>query len=765
MRLKKFGLATILVFFSLVSALAIRFLWIRAQFDVGPPLAQYKDFVATAAHALTQSLIPAFAWGLAIFWLARRPFGRQGPAAQFSRDLLFLSAFFLGMTGYGLAGGPTFAPATWLIAWGVAAVARALSELTGRLDSDVTQRVIYSRPTQLMIDGGVVAGAFLVAYLIRFDGGLPPLARTQFLHLVTYVVLLQIGLHYLWGVYSFIWRFTGLREALVIAQSVASGALLTVALRILLVQFEWLQVPFGVLLIQPVLAYVGMLGFRVLRRMQYRRQRKRPATVSDERARRILLVGAGRAGQLLARELEQVRSFQLVGFVDDDPRKRKKVINGLRVLGPTSQVAELAEALGVTEVTLCMPSAANKVVRGIVTVCEENGLRVTSVPSLSEIILGKVSISRLRPIKMEDLLGRASIEYAKDDWDLVANYQGARILVTGAAGSIGSELVRQLTGFLPSALILLDKDENGLYEIGLETKEVFPEAVEVVADIRDTGRLRRVFEQHRPEIVFHAAAYKHVPLMELNPCEAILNNVVGSRNLVDLSDEFGVKSFVLVSTDKAVNPTNVMGASKRVAETVLQRKASQGNSATRLCCVRFGNVLGSRASVVPLFQKQIREGRNITVTHPDVQRYFMTIPEAAQLVIQAGSLGCKGEIFLLDMGDPVKIVDLARDLIEQSGLVLGRDIAIEFTGLRPGEKMFEELLISSEQGVRDTRYPKIFVAAAAARDWPGLQSHLNRLEKAARDGDDDALYATLEELDIGYSRRPQTDREVPSPVV
>ena len=381
------------------------------------------------------------------------------------------------------------------------------------------------------------------------------------------------------------------------------------------------------------------------------------------------------------------------------------------------------------------------------------------MPTLGEIMSGHVAIGQLRPVNMEDLLGRNSVGQPQDSEELTRVYRGSRILVTGAGGSIGSELVRQLSRFQPSQLILLDKDENSLYETMCEIKEDFEQVVEVVADIRNLEGMEKLFELHRPEVVFHAAAYKHVPLMEHYPAEAILNNVMGTRHVADLSNRFGVKMFVLVSTDKAVNPSSTMGASKRVAEMIVQQLACSSTN-TRFCCVRFGNVLGSRASVVPVFQRQIRQGKSVTVTHPDVRRYFMTIPEAVQLVIQAGSLGKRGEIFLLDMGDPVKIVDLARNLIELSGLVPDKDVTIEFTGLRPGEKLDEELLIAGERGVRSTKYSKLFVVEALNNDWSGLHAAVRRLEDAARAGETSAIHRSLRLLNIGY-HNPNTQGESP----
>ncbi len=753
-RLKRAARLSLLVLSSLIVALTLGFLWVRFQFGIRKP-GDYEAYVAASALAFRHALLPTLGTSLALFWLRETWLSTRRLKSEFFSGLAFLSVLFAAMAALGWFVSPdyTFPKETWLAAWAVAITAFSASEFTRKLDSQATERVLYNRPIQLLVDAVLVAASLIIAYLVRFDTDVPARFVTQFFTLLPFAIVAQLAVHYFWGVYLFIWRFTSLKEAIVIGQSVASLALVAIVVRLVFLQeFQLLRVPLGVLLMQPLLAYAGFLGVRVLRRIQYQEQFRRNPTHGSDKAKRILLVGAGHAGQILLREMENKPDFQVVGFLDDDPRKRRRTIHGVRVLGKTEDLRAVTEELEVDEVTLCMPSPPREVVRRIVAGCEASGINVTTIPSLSEIISGKVSISRLRPVRMEDLLRRAAIAYAIDDQQLLWNYRGKSILVTGAAGSIGSELVRQLREFKPSRLILLDKDENGIYEVGMETShEIECEMVQVIADIRDPARLQSVFTRYRPQVVFHAAAYKHVPLMENHPCEAILNNVIGSRNLVDLAFDFGIDAFVLISTDKAVNPTNVMGASKRIAERIVQEKASRcRENGPRFCCVRFGNVLGSRASVVPLFQKQIKEGRNITVTHPEVQRYFMTIPEAVQLVIQAGSLGQHGEIFVLDMGDPVRIVDLARDLIELSGLKLGRDIDIEFTGLRPGEKLFEELLVGEENGIRDTRYPKIFVGQAVRDRWPELELQLGQLEEAARRDDAEAIRDLLRGMDIGF---------------
>jgi FlaA1/EpsC-like NDP-sugar epimerase len=617
----------------------------------------------------------------------------------------------------------------------------------------------YRRVHHLLINACIVALALWAAYMLRFDGNLPLVYQHQLLAFLPFAVSLYLAFNYLSGVDSLIWRYISMRDAVAIADSVVPAALVFLAYRLL--DRSPLPIPLGVLVIHPLLTYLGFVGVRVLRRTLHRRTAAQRTTDENGTARRrLLLVGAGEAGLSLLHELSDA-DFKVVGFLDDDDRLQGRSIGGWQVLGTTHELDSVVKQYAVDEVVLCMPSAP-KLTRGkIAARCAMLPVRTSSVPTLWEIMSGQSTIDRLRSlnsVSMEDLLGRDTISYPKDLEDLSRAYRGRRILVTGAGGSIGSELVRQLRQFKPSHLILLDKDENNLYETACEIREDFANVTEVVADIRDLNRINRLFERHRPEVVFHAAAYKQVPLMEHYPAEAILNNVIGTRNLAQVSDQSGVKSFVLISTDKAVNPTSTMGASKRVAELLLQGFAANG-SKTRFCCVRFGNVLGSRASVVPVFQRQIRQGRNITVTHPEVRRYFMTIPEAVQLVIQAGSLGNRGEIFLLDMGDPVKIVDLARNLIELSGLVPGKDVDIQFTGLRPGEKLDEELLISGEQGVRSTKYSKIFVVEALQRGWSEFETAVRELETAAYDADATAIRESLLSLNIGYQVRSESTTE------
>ncbi len=750
-------LALILVHVSLIAAFTARFLIMYSFEKVGSG-SNYWGFVHYTLLGYRNSIIPILLLGVGVLYARDKWLSHVVPWGYYWISLASLTLFYglMVLGGALLSRQFTFPRQTWLLAWAFAVAIYTALALIGRLDEGVRERLKYSRVWHFIIDSTVIAFALLTSYLFRFDGLPPTDYQRQFVVLLPYMILLYMGVNLVWRVYSFVWRFTSLREGLILLLSVTSSGLLTLLVRILVLEaIPSQRVPFGVLLAQPGLTFIGFLGTRMLRRIQYTYLlRDKTGGSSPERVRRVLLVGAGNAGMMLVRELENHRNFKIVGFLDDDRRKQGSVIGGIRVLGTTRVVSAVIREKGVQEVIFCMPTAPKSVFRRVTADCDALGIPTSSIPSLSEIVLGKVRVGRLRPVRMEDLLGRASVEFDRNDDGLLALYGGRRILVTGAAGSIGSELVRQLREFNPTKLILLDKDENGLYEIGLEIREDFPgEVAEVVADIRDRNRMEKVFQSSKPEAIFHAAAYKHVPMMEYHPSESVHNNILGTRNVVSLASEHSVVSFLLISTDKAVNPTSIMGASKRVAEMIVRYTALQSKGSTRFCSVRFGNVLGSRASVVPLFQKRIAQGKNIHVTHPEIRRYFMTIPEAVQLVIQAGSLGLHGETLVLDMGDPVKIVDLAKDLIEQSGLTPGKDIEIEFTGLRPGEKLFEELLVSAQPGTRNTKYPKIFVDKAIQYDWKILESALKSLEEAAHAEDTAAIYRIFQSLNIGYQRK------------
>ena len=432
--------------------------------------------------------------------------------------------------------------------------------------------------------------------------------------------------------------------------------------------------------------------------------------------KRALIIGAGAAGTMVARQLKFNHDGELnpIAFIDDDPKKQQLNIMGIPVVGGLDKVEETVSSLEIDYIIIAIPSLSKKELQRVVTVCSKTKAKTQIIPKIEDIMLGIVSVSEFRDVQVEDLLGREPVQL---DSENIAGYiEGKVLLVTGAGGSIGSEICRQATRFQPSKIILLGHGENSIYSIEMELKTSFGDRIEVVteiADIQDKEKIHKVISHHLPDVVFHASAHKHVPLMERNPDEAVKNNIIGTKNVAEAADQFGVGTFVMISTDKAVNPTSVMGASKRIAEMVVQQMAKQ--SKTRFVAVRFGNVLGSRGSVIPLFKEQIKKGGPVTVTHPEMVRYFMTIPEASRLVIQAGALAHGGEIFVLDMGEPVKIVDLAKNLIRLSGYT-EEEIDIEFTGMRPGEKLFEELLTNNEVH-EEQIYPNIYVGKSLEIDF------------------------------------------------
>ncbi|WP_066632866.1 polysaccharide biosynthesis protein [Desulfolucanica intricata] len=447
-----------------------------------------------------------------------------------------------------------------------------------------------------------------------------------------------------------------------------------------------------------------------------------------EHRKKVLIVGAGVAGGIVAEVLKKRKNCDLepVAYVDDDPQKQNTVLHGLPVLGNREQIPSIVNKFGVKEIIIAMPSVPGEVVREIVEICHKTKTQLKILPGIYDLITGKIRICAIREVEVEDLLGRRPVSLNIDE---IADYLTGRVvLITGAGGSIGSELCRQLAGFNPGLLVLLGHGENSIFDIERKLREEYPDLalIAVIADIRDSRRINRIFNCYRPEVVFHAAAHKHVPLMEKNPEEAVKNNILGTRILAKAAHLVKAKTFVFISTDKAVNPTSIMGATKRTAEMIIQRM--DGLSATKFVAVRFGNVLGSRGSVIPLFKKQIASGGPVTVTHPAMERYFMTIPEAAQLVIQAGALAEGGEIFILDMGEPVSIVELAKNLIKLSGFEPEKDIRIKYTGIRPGEKYSENLYSAKEQLIA-TKHKRIFKVVSQKNNYSNLEEMLQFLEQ------------------------------------
>ncbi|MEZ4294132.1 MAG: nucleoside-diphosphate sugar epimerase/dehydratase [Polyangiaceae bacterium] len=599
-----------------------------------------------------------------------------------------------------------------------------------------------TRTWQFALDISALSCAYVLAYFIRFERDVPPMWRARLLDTLPYVVLLQVGAMALFGTHRFSWRYVGLREAMRIFGALAAGSAVLAAVRAISVpltnvtpEAERGTIPFGIVLGYLVLGACGVLGLRVLRRLIAERAGKRNHPQKHgHNAVRTVLVGAGQAGVLVVREAEARGDLGIlpVGFVDDDPVKAGTLLHGVPVLGTTSELRDICAKVNATQVLITIARASGKEVRRIVELCEKADMPVKIIPALHEIVGGNLNLSLVRDVAIEDLLRREPVKL--DETAIAEKIRGRVVLVTGAGGSIGSELCRQVARYEPALLVLVERAENALFEIHRELVSGFAsvKCAPVIGDVCDAERMSAVFGEHRPALVFHAAAHKHVPMMEWNPGEAVKNNVVGTYTVATLADRFKVETFVLISTDKAVNPTSIMGATKRLAELCSQALAQK--SKTRFLAVRFGNVLGSAGSVVPIFREQIARGGPVTVTHPEMKRYFMTIPEASQLVLQAATMGKGGEIFILDMGEPVKIVDLARDLITLSGLHPGEDIEIQFTGVRPGEKLFEELSVADEQADK-TAHPKIFIGRLGKHDLGDLEMQLADLADIANNGD------------------------------
>jgi FlaA1/EpsC-like NDP-sugar epimerase len=613
--------------------------------------------------------------------------------------------------------------------------------------------------SRAVLDLLVLALAFLLGFLVRFDGSPPPDFLVTLFLTWPYVVLFEYAVLGAFGVHRFAWRYIGLREALQIlvatAAATAGLALWRMTVGLLDDQHETLRpmlIPFGVIAVNFALVFLGTTGLRVWRRVSGERRETGKRASPNRTTIPTMLVGAGQAGVLVARELASRPDLGLrpVGFLDDDRGKHGTVIHGIPVLGSTAELPALCQKYQAKQVLISLANAPGTAIRRIRGLCDEARLPAKIIPGLYEIVGGQVNLSRIRNVAIEDLLGRQPVQL---DLEGIAEQIGGRVvLTTGAGGSIGSELCRQICRFKPKSLVLVERAENNLFNIHRELSEAFPNIalIPCIADIGDVPRMTEVFGEHQPAIVLHAAAHKHVPMMEWNPNEAIKNNVLGTKNVADLASAHGVSVFVMISTDKAVNPSSVMGATKRAAEIYVQ--AMSQRSSTRFVTVRFGNVLGSAGSVIPIFQEQIAKGGPVTVTHPDMRRYFMTIPEACQLVLQAGSMGRGGEIFILDMGEPVKIVDLARDLIALSGLREGEDIEVKFSGVRPGEKLFEELATDSEEADK-TRHPKIFVGRIAPRSYDVVCRELAGLRDVIESGSNARPFEALARLVPEYVKQ------------
>jgi FlaA1/EpsC-like NDP-sugar epimerase len=588
----------------------------------------------------------------------------------------------------------------------------------------------------VLLDIVLINISIAVAYLLRFDGdykNIPPEILSNIGFVLFFATIVKVVCFALFKLYSSLWRYASIYEMINIVGAAFIGNVIVLAYvfidrvlagrDIILVK---ITVPAGIFII-TILTDIFFIGgsrfaYRVFRRIV------KGEVIRLKNSKRVMIIGGGNAGAAIIKELKlhpELNSVP-VAIIDEDKYKIGKEINGVPIVGGNKDIMDTIIRRKIDEVIIAIPSAENKVINEIYNECSKTSCKVKILPSVVQLIDETVVMQKIRDVNIEDLLGR---EPVKLDIEGITSYiTGKVVLVTGGGGSIGSELCRQIASFRPKHLVILDNYENNAYDIQNELLFQYPDLClsTIIANIREKHRMDSIFKKYRPNVVFHAAAHKHVPLMEANPTEAIKNNVFGTLNVAECADKYGVKRFVLISTDKAVNPTNIMGATKRIAEMIIQ--AVNKNSSTEFVAVRFGNVLGSNGSVIPLFKRQIEQGGPVTVTHPEVTRFFMTIPEAVQLVIQAGAMAKGGEIFVLDMGQPVKIFDLARNLIKLSGFEPDEDIKIEVTGLRPGEKLYEELLLD-EEGLQSTANDKIFVAQPVFTDLALLRREIDHLKE------------------------------------
>jgi FlaA1/EpsC-like NDP-sugar epimerase len=597
----------------------------------------------------------------------------------------------------------------------------------------------------LAVDAALVAAAWWLAWQLRFEQQ-RPVYYDRYLawDIVLLVVAIKLPVFLGSGFYNRWWRYVSTRDIWAAVRGVALASL-AVFLVFTLFELHAVRVPKGVWFIDLLLCLALVTGSRLLARTML--ERPRPGSLVA-RGKEAIVVGAGDAAQLIVKEMlrNPALGYTPIGLVDDDPRKKNLRLHGVRVLGVTEELPNLLREHRPDELLIAIPSAPGEVREHVVEIARREGVAVKTLPGLAELVAGDFDLTRqLRPVEVEDVLGREPVEV---DLDSIADYlTGEVVLVTGAGGSIGSELCRQISRLGPTRLVLVDHAEPALFEIERELVDErgFHAAAAILGDVKDGEKVRQVFEKYRPAVVFHAAAYKHVPLMEANPLEAVRNNTLGTRTVAEVAVEHGAKRFVLVSTDKAANAKNVMGQSKALGEWIVESYGARNDVTTRFCAVRFGNVLASSGSVIPIFCRQIANGGPVTVTHPEMTRYFMTIPEAVQLVVQAGAMGGRGRIFVLDMGEPVRIVDLAEKMIRLSGKEPGREIAIEFVGARPGENLHEEL-VGDGEAATPTSHEAIMQLERAPIDPGWLEAELRELARLAAEGDTLEVVGTLARL-------------------
>ena len=617
--------------------------------------------------------------------------------------------------------------------------------------------LINNRTLAILHDLAMIPVAWLGAYWLRFNLGTIPAdqLRTALMSLAVLIVVQAFAFHH-YGLYRGVWRFASVPDLIRIVKAALIGMAFSAVVLFLFTRMQ--GVPRSVIPLYGILL-VALLGSS---RLAVRWSKDRHIYRGE--GRRVLIVGAGKAGEMLVRDLLRSRDelYEPVGFVDDSVRKQGREIHGVRVLGSCDEMIDFAERLDVDLIVLALPSASARQMRRLVGLCEKTGVPFRTLPPMDGLMSGEVTLNQLREVSIDDLLGREPVAL---DWQAIElELRDKKVLVSGAGGSIGSELCRQIARMQPAHLILLDSSEFNLYTIEMELSRRFPslKISRSLNDVVDRPAIERLFQVHLPEIIFHAAAYKHVPMLENQVRQAVKNNVLGTRTVAEVADRYGCEAFVMISTDKAVNPANVMGTSKRAAEIFCQNLNKR--SQTRFVTVRFGNVLGSAGSVVPLFKQQIEAGGPVTVTHREITRYFMTIPEACQLILQASVMGDGGEIFVLDMGEPIKIAYLAEQMIRLSGKVPGEDIEVAYTGLRPGEKLYEELFHEKE-ALQSTVHEKILLAQHREFDWQRLTDIVDGMVIASSRCDDDELRCLLSELVPEWSGyRPDRHKAVKVPV-
>ena len=597
---------------------------------------------------------------------------------------------------------------------------------------------ISNRRLAILHDLFMIPVAWIGAYWLRFNlGMIPGFYLESALENLLIVLVFQGAVFRYFGLYRGVWRFASLPDLIRIGKAVVVGIAFSATILFITTRMD--GVP------RSVFPLYGLLLISLLGVSRFLVRWSKDRGMYDENAKRVLIVGAGRAGEMLVRDLLRTKDelYQPVGFVDDSMAKQGREIHGVRVLGACDEIIDFSDRLQINLIVLAIPSADSANMRRLVGLCEKTGVPFRTVPPLDRLMSGQVDISQLRAVLIDDLLGREPVSL---DWEAIEQeLTGKRVLVSGAGGSIGSELCRQIARLTPSHLILLDSSEFNLYSIENELLKSFPQIAMTrwLNDVVDEVAIEKIFRHSRPEIVFHAAAYKHVPMLEDQVREAAMNNILGTRRMAEFADRFACEAFVMISTDKAVNPANVMGTSKRAAEIFCQNLDQR--SATRFVTVRFGNVLGSAGSVVPLFRQQIESGGPVTVTHREITRYFMTIQESCQLILQASIMGKGGEIFVLDMGEPVKISYLAEEMIRLSGKVPGEDIDIIYTGLRPGEKLYEELFHEKE-ALQSTTHEKILLARYREFDWERLNELMDAIELACSEYDEERVRSIMKKL-------------------